>query len=367
MRTWARIVAIVALVALAIAPAFAARPDGKGKPGGETAGNNLSYPVIWAEGVTKVLRGDPGEYTLNGTWWYWWGTDPATELPLSCAPDPDGSTYCDDGMVGTVGTLPGDGWLKVYLQQDTLNAWQADSFDAAAAPVVVDWVDWGDNLESSDWTLRSQVRTEVVLIQDLAEPMLQFGMRHLYGWGVDEMWGLATTAGIPESLAGVQATVYSHCARLTLQKLVTDDPADPDLACLDWAGGEAGWVDDACAETEIAPPMWTGAVYAGADGPGYYSAEINVKGKIIYGYTWNVRKMNEGAGLYRITFNFDETCGPVTLNTSFEDGTTEILVPLEEEVTAAAEEGGATGGGTAYLDFGHNLTYIDVRILPKGR
>ena len=26
-----------------------------------------------------------------------------------------------------------------------------------------------------------------------------------------------------------------------------------------------------------------------SDGPGGYSAEVNVKGKVIFGYTWNVR------------------------------------------------------------------------------
>ena len=64
----------------------------KGPPGGETAGNNLSYPVIWAEGITKILPGTPEmDPVLTGEWWYWWGTegtDPNV-YPLSCAPDPD--------------------------------------------------------------------------------------------------------------------------------------------------------------------------------------------------------------------------------------------------------------------------------------
>ena len=37
-----------------------------GKPGGETAGNNLSYPVIWAEGVQKTLPGTPGMEPATG-------------------------------------------------------------------------------------------------------------------------------------------------------------------------------------------------------------------------------------------------------------------------------------------------------------
>jgi len=136
----------------------------------------------------------------------------------------------------------------------------------------------------------------------------------------------------------------------------------------------------------INPHIFNGSVHEGGDGPGYYSAEINVKGRIIYGYTWNVRKLNDltgtpptAAGDYRIAFSFDETCGEdILLNTFFVDGTTQILVPLEEEqLTIAAEEGEEPGGGATGVlvpvEFdgsgtliGGNLTYIDVRILERG-
>ncbi len=49
-------------------------------------------------------------------------------------------------------------------------------------------------------------------------------------------------------------------------------------------------------------PDFNKRVYEEGDGPGYYNAEINVKGRIIYGYTWNVRQLNEGAGDYRHHF-----------------------------------------------------------------
>jgi len=40
---------------------------GGGKPNPETAGNNLSFPVIWSEGVKKILPGTPGmDPALNG-------------------------------------------------------------------------------------------------------------------------------------------------------------------------------------------------------------------------------------------------------------------------------------------------------------
>lgn len=74
-----------------------------GKPGGETsAGNNLSYPVVWAEGVTKVLRGTEGVVNTTGSFVYWWGVDVKgeEEIPLVCTPDPDDMMLCDDGVNG---------------------------------------------------------------------------------------------------------------------------------------------------------------------------------------------------------------------------------------------------------------------------
>ncbi|MEJ2513413.1 MAG: hypothetical protein P8Y72_17680, partial [Anaerolineales bacterium] len=148
--------------------------------------------------------------------------------PAACAPDPDegntelnpaGVPLCDDGVAGSVdldlvaGTPAATNPLplvKAYIQKDSNNVWQAGSADWSAAPVNVHWIDWGDNLESVDWYTRSQVRTEVVLFQDLVEPMLEYEMRHTSGWGINEVHGLATTlTGAPLLGEGTQATVYS--------------------------------------------------------------------------------------------------------------------------------------------------------------
>lgn len=369
----------------------------QGKPtGGETAGNNLSFPVIWAEGVTKVLPGAPGMTpVLNGEWWYQWGTngtDPDV-TPASCPPDPDNPLFCDDGIPGQFdenlvpGQPPADNPLplaKAFLQKDQNNVWQAASFDSKIYQVNVDWIDWGDNLESVDWYTRSQVRTEVVLFEDAvggdAEaypwPMLEYEMRHTDGWGINEVHGMAADLADVALLGpGTQATIYSNCARLTIQKLLVDR-GDTRLVDLIWVPGE-GWTEPSEDPENpgqpypfdlINPHIFNGSVHEGGDGPGYYSAEINVKGRIIYGYTWNVRQLNEGAGDYRITFSFDASDGSNSLNTFFEYGTTQILVPLEEELlVAAAEEGEEPGGGAVgVLDFDNNLTYMDVRILERG-
>ena len=353
------------------------------KPGGETAGNNLSYPVIWAEGIGKTLPGTAGMTPVTtGEWWYWWGTtgtDPDI-IPLSCAPDPDNELICDDGIPGSSsGDPPGANWVKAYLQKDLGNVWQAETADWSATPVVVDWIDWGDNLESVDWYTKSMVRTEVVLYQDLIAPMLEYQMRHVSGWGINEVHGLAVDYNGAMLGTGEKATVYSHCARLTIQKLLVDRD-NALLGTLVWDDINHEWTG-----TDLVhPPIFNKTVSEAGDGPGYYSAEINVKGKVIYGYTWNVRKLNDftvnrdlggvAAGDYRVTFSFDDTCGSETvlLNAFFEepieggDPGTQILLPLEEEVTVSAtEESDEGGGASAVLDYTNNLTYIDVRILQR--
>jgi hypothetical protein len=159
------------------------------------------------------------------------------------------------------------------------------------------------------------------------------------------------------------------------------DRDDARLADLEWVPGE-GWTEPLEDPMNPGQPypddlindhLFNGSVHEGGDGPGYYSAEINVKGKIIFGYTWNVRNLNEGAGHYRITFSLDEVCGTAALNTFFVDGITTIMEPAEEEepaittsgVITVADEGGDTGGGTGVLDFINNLTYMDIAILER--
>lgn len=365
-----------------------------GPPSGHEAGNNLSYPVIWAEGITKVAPGTPGmDPLLTGEWWYWWGTEGTDPniIPLSCPPDPDDFTKCDDGVPGTAaGPAPVQNadLVRAFVQKDPQNQWQAGSFNSAGVPVNIDLIDWGDNLESVDWYTRSQVRTELVLYENAALgdaeaygfPMLEYEMRHTSGWGIDEAHGLAALPAdplvAPTALLGVgdQATVYTYCARLTIQKLLVDRD-DARLADLEWVPGE-GWTEpEGYPDDLINPHLFNGSVHEGGDGPGYYSAEVNVKGKIIFGYTWNVRNLNEGAGHYRITFSLDEVCGTAPLNTFFVDGVTTIMEPeveVPEEPEAAspgdattADEGGDTGGGTGVLDFINNLTYMDIAILER--
>lgn len=275
----------------------------------EVAGNNLSFPVIWSDSVTKVLRGTYG-------------------------------TSQFDGNFSLVGDVP------AYLQQDPLNEWQAESHVPAGTPVDVAWIDWGDNLEARPWNENSVVRVEVVLIEDLATPMTAFEMLYVSGEGIDEMWGASTV-----TYASDQATVYSGCARLTIQKI--DDVIDPVLT---WNEALGEW------EGDVSTPFFNGGVWEAEDGPSGFSAEINIKGKVIYGYNWRVNRLGDGAGTYRLTFSLDPNLS-IPLNTFFD--TTEIFG--RDVVETEEADSGEPLGGVAYIDYDNNLTWIDVEILPRAR
>lgn len=337
---------------------------------GETTGNNLSFPVIWSDGFAKTVNGlSIEEYSFGGEWWYVWGVDPIdpqAEL-FSCKPDPDNPDNCENGLA------PGDGTstvYKAYVQKDARNVWQAyNSF--AETTVNVDLIDWGDNLESIDWNTRSQVRAEVVLYENLPEPVREYAMRHVDSWGIDEVHGAQATLGDePIFGPGTQATVYSHNARLTIQKLHVEN-LDQIQGKLRWEHKE-GWREiDPGNDLVNDDPLFNMAVYEGSDGPGYYNAEINVKGKVIYGYTWNVRNLNEGAGYYRLTFSFDDgQDSTYPLNTFF-DQATSIILPIEEEEVTEKSDDGDTGeggrGGVAIIDEVNNLTYMDILIIEKSK
>ena len=91
----------------------------------------------------------------------------------------------------------------------------------------------------------------------------------------------------------------------------------------------------------------------------------NVKGKVIYGYTWKVRTLNQGEGYYRLTFSFDEEGpGAAILNTDI-DGDTKFVEDLVP--TTLSEDGEEERGGTpkiAIVD-DKGITYMDILITPK--
>ncbi len=294
-------------------------PEGHGPP--TVATNNLSFPVIWSDGVTKTL---PGVYG-------------APKLVSPCLTDADGTNW--------------------YCQQDPANNWQAQSLDPTKVEtpfaVNVSTIDWGDNLESKAWPNTMPLRVETVLYQTLVDgstlpPMVTFPMKIISGTRTTEMQG---TNGL--TFAGTEATVYSGNARLTIQRL---DAVDT----LTWNAPTGEWGTSAADGTFVALPVFfSGGVCGATEGMSTsYAGEINVSGKLVYGYNWDIRGIDPG--IYRITFSLD----PLTatdgshpsneLNTFF-DSATQVL-------GLTSEEGGTPTDSPAVVDTADNLTYIDVTI-----
>jgi uncharacterized protein YjdB len=223
---------------------------GAGGGGGHDSGpgNNLSWPVVFAEGIG--VGGDP--------------VDQDTGL----RPRPDENQ--------TVTTLPF--WAPTntpdyqgrYYEQQGPNTWQAEWLDGRLGGVQRTSVYWGDNLTHHTWNTHSVIRIEHTLTALDGPPLGGFPMTYLYGQGPSEMQGADGSVG------SFQPTVYSVMPELVLQKLDNDT-------------------------REVLHEVVVGGVAdgLGKDGPGYYSAEVNVGGKVIYGYNWFIRDEALPTGVHR--------------------------------------------------------------------
>lgn len=139
VRSFSRLMIVVGL-ALALAPTM------QSSMAQETAANNLSYPVIWADGSTLSLPGTPGTVT---------------------------------SLTGSYVTVDGVNW---YVQKDPGNIWQAQTGSGASTVGVT----WGDNL-NQPWAAGSRIRVET----SFWAPTTLYGyeMKWLSGEGVTEVWG----------------------------------------------------------------------------------------------------------------------------------------------------------------------------------
>jgi hypothetical protein len=221
------------------------------------SGNCLSMPVVFAEG--HGLTGeDLTQFTgLRGT--------PGFERFL----EPGEDTLIDG--------------YPVY-RNPSANEWCADWADGTTWGEVGVRLDWADNMTHQTWTDRSKVRVEVVLYTDnidpLVHPLTGYNMYSLGGEKLDEVFVTNTTTYLATT-----ATVYSNVARLKIEKL-------------DAQGGEPVMViyDSPCYDKYF------------VDGPtDAYSAEVNMGGKCIYGFNWDVRAVDLAvrSGWYRLTFSLD--------------------------------------------------------------
>lgn len=290
-------------------------PSGGGEDTGP--GNNLSNPVYFAEavGITGVPIASLTDYANTGL------------RPLTTEVLP----YADLLTVGVPFFFSGNvADAAGCFMQKTANSWQPEwalgtpGVDRAAR------IDWGDNLGSVQWTTNSVIRVEHTLFDD-ATILTGYVMDPsctLNPQSPDEMQG---TKGATAQFA---ATIYSVVARLTIQKV-------------DTAGGEPipGTV------------AFDGAVSEGfaADGPGFYGAEINVGGKLIYGYNLNMKRVDLGStvakdGWWRIAFQLEATAalpGGAIITRGVKMTTLDPLDLTEEKVFKPQL---SADGYTSYMD-----------------
>lgn len=242
--------------------------------GGDTGfGNNLSVPLVFADGlgVTGAV--------ITGTDY----TDLATGLRPTATDVTNPFPYFNAADVHTLNTVD-------YYKQQTSSTWQASWINGKTAAQHVE-VDWGDNLASASLSPNQVIRVETVLRQypggtswPVDQAMVAYPMTFLYGQGINEMQGT-----VPTTVAATERRVYTVMARLRIQKLVNGVPTDH--AC-----GFNGSIAEGLALAD------------GSQVP-KYGAEINVGGSLTYGFNWRLNQCTAGdkSGTYRLTFSLDDS------------------------------------------------------------
>ena len=242
---------------------------GGGSGGGDEGfGNNLSFPLVFADGYGL------GGLAIDGTVSPWMdfntGLRPTSTEVLPNFPYlAPSNAYVLNGVQ--------------YWEQKTESTWQAHWRNGAGTQQDV-YLDWGDNLTSASLRTNSPVRVEATLYRDdPADPLDAYGMALLYGSGQTEMQG---TTGV--TAQSTLRTVMAFNARLTIEKLL----------------GPGGAVDNS-----VTPFTMSAYEALSGDGPGRFSPEINVSGKLVYGYIWRLKNWNlteaEKLGWWRPTFSLD--------------------------------------------------------------
>jgi hypothetical protein len=255
-------------------------------PGDRTFGNNLSVPLVFANGVGvtgDVIGAVDSDYL-----------DRTTGLRPTLTDVTDPFPYLNPADIIRVGQTD-------YYPQKTSSSWQASWKNSGAESNLSVVVDWGDNLRSASLAAdQSIIRVETNLLQNKGtlawpdtESMQAFPMRLLAGQGITELQG---TTGIPEE--ATQRRVFTINARMKIEKL-------------DGPGG-----------TPVASPCsYEGTIVEGfskADNDQTkYSTEINVGGAITYGFNWRLGTCSadvaDKQGVWRLTFSLDPTVTHDTL------------------------------------------------------
>lgn len=259
---------------------------GGGGGGGDSGyGNNLSFPLIFADGYgltgLKIAGSWPGvgPFDTLPAFDFNTGLRPLSTETLTTFP------FYDSRTAVTIGGI-------TYYPQATASTWQAEWRNNAGGATMEAIVDWGDALLSRTYTTSSIVRIETALKQDATVPgvtdtMSAYKMVLVSGQQTTEMQGTDKTV-----YASAGRNIFAVNARLKIEKIATGGGAD--VVVFDRA-------------------IWEGfgtttEGEGGAPTTGSYSAELNVSGTLVYGYNFRIGQItgiSDKTGQYRITFSLD--------------------------------------------------------------
>jgi hypothetical protein len=261
---------------------------GGGEPTG-TFGNNLSFPVVFADGygiagakISGTWPG-PGPFATLPTFDFNTGLRPLSTEVLTAFP------YYDAGTAVAISGV-------TYYPQATASTWQAEWRNNAAGDQLEVIVDWGDALLSKSYTASSLVRIETVLKQDatiagVTDTMTAYTMKLLSGSRTTELQGTDKS-----TYASATRNVFAINARLKIEKISTS--GTPDVVIVDKA------VYEGFGTTEEGGGKGGG----GMSSSKAYGAELNVGGLVVYGYNFSLSSVTgvpNKTGQYRITFSLD--------------------------------------------------------------
>jgi hypothetical protein len=275
--------------------AMTSRAGGGGGGGGEDPtdegyGNNLSFPLVFADsyGLTGAL--------ISGTWP---GVGPFTTLPsfdFNTGLRPLSTEVLTEFPLFQASSSVSIGGV-VYYPQKTASTWQAEWRNNAAGATLEAIVDWGDALLARSYTTNSIIRIETTLLQDatiagVTDTMSAYKMALLSGQGITELRGTDKT-----TYASATRNLFAINPRLTIEKIATGGGADTVIF--------TGAIYESLGDDE---EEGGGSASGGAPPSGKYTAEMNVAGSLVYGYNFRLSQATgipDKRGEYRITFSLD--------------------------------------------------------------
>lgn len=435
LARWRWLLAIMLLSMLAAShTVFAAKGGVPGPPSGGETSNNLSVPgVVVDSSIPVEAYWSPPDVPILGVH-YSYGCDTPQTVDIYSYPNTTCALLNVDGVASayynaeecTDEGMPCDGYevSRIYWQKVDVNEWSADQLAGDGFAQSVDYVDWGDALESVSWTERSVIRVEtqpwastlpgfdpvimpcVDAAGDTAEADCLVGLQmwHVSGQGITEHWGVRATEPDP-MVEGDPSVAWNYDspfqiiksgnARLNIAKMSEETATCP----------EAGNEDPGDLPPVIPAENWNGAGWNGTcqylDNP--YTVELSVGGKYVYGYNLRMGELEDMAhlacdgdwektGWWRLTFYtsnddvvFDNGLAPNVappsspaavrslprswfIETTADPGEPEPEAVLLLDGVPIIESEDPSVDGRLYkpvIDTVNNLSYLDICIVAK--